>query len=165
MMTTEEKLDSLLKAVSDLTSSQQENQRDLDDKLKKLEKDVAAAQQDATERALRKAKRGRSMEFKRKGHQEQFEFNEQVEDHLEAASKKIKKIATPGDNDSKRFLKRWKRYRKVWMWSQKGKSTLESLTNLSTTGGQWRPTKSGRWGIATKTQKRLRKLRGMLHIS
>ena len=105
MTTTEEKLDSLLKAVSDLKSSQQENQCDLDDKLKKLEKDVAAAQQDATERALRKAKRGRSMEFKRKGHQEQFEFNEQVEDHLKAASKRIKKIATPGDSDSKRFPK------------------------------------------------------------
>ena len=43
------------------------------------------------------------MELK-KGHQEQFEFNEQVEDHLEAASKKIKKIAAPGDSDSKKFL-------------------------------------------------------------
>ena len=28
-----------------------------------------------------------------------------MEDHLEAASKKIKKIASPGDNDSKKFLK------------------------------------------------------------
>ena len=101
MSTTEEKLDSLLKTVSDLKDSQ----HDLDTKLKKLEKDVAAAQQDATERALRKAKQGRLMEFKRKGHQEQFEFNELVEDHLEAASKKIKKIAAPGDSDSKKFLK------------------------------------------------------------
>ena len=100
MSTTEEKLDSLLKAVSDLSNSQQDNQRDLDAKLKKLEKDVAAA-----ERALRKAKRGRPMKFRRKGHQEQFEFNEQVEDHLEAASKKIKKIAAPADSDSKKFLK------------------------------------------------------------
>ena len=105
MSTTEEKLDSLLKAVSDLSNSQQDNQCDLDAKLKKLEKDVAAAQQDETERALRKAKRGRLMEFRRKGHQEQFEFNEQVEDHLEAASKKIKKIADPADSDSKKFLK------------------------------------------------------------
>ena len=72
MSTTEEKLDTLLKAVSDLTNSQQDNQRKLDAKLKKLEKDVAAAQQDATECALRKAKRGRPMEFKQKGHQEQF---------------------------------------------------------------------------------------------
>ena len=45
------------------------------------------------------------MEFKQKGHQEQFEFNELVEDHLEAANKKIKKIAAPGDSDSKKFLK------------------------------------------------------------
>ena len=45
------------------------------------------------------------MEFKQKGHQEQFEFNKLVEDHLEAASKKIKKIAAPGDSDSKKFLK------------------------------------------------------------
>ena len=56
MSTTEEKLNSLLKAVSDITSSQQENQCDLDDKLKKLEKDVAAAQQDTMECTLRKAK-------------------------------------------------------------------------------------------------------------
>ena len=105
MSTTEEKLDSLLKAVSDLKDSQQDSQRNLNTKLKKLEKDAAAAQQDATERALRKAKRGRPMEFKRKGHQEQFEFNELVEDHLEAASKKIKKIAAPRDSDSKKFLK------------------------------------------------------------
>ena len=50
MSTTEEKLDSLLKAVLDLSNSQQDNQHDLDAKLKKLEKDMAAAQQDATER-------------------------------------------------------------------------------------------------------------------
>ena len=90
MSTTEEKLDSLLNAVLDLKDSQQDSQRNLDIKLKKLEKDVAAAQ-DVTENALRKATRGRPMEFKQKGHQEEFEFNEQVEDHLEAASKKSRR--------------------------------------------------------------------------
>ena len=55
MSTTEEKLDSLLKAVLDFKDSQQDSQRDLDTKLKKLKKDMAAVQQDTTEHALRKA--------------------------------------------------------------------------------------------------------------
>ena len=44
------------------------NQRKLDVKLKKLEKDVAAAQEGAMERALKRAKHDCPLEFKRKGH-------------------------------------------------------------------------------------------------
>ena len=92
MSSTEEKLDGLIRAVASLVENQKTHQRDLDDKLKKLE-DVTAAQAEATERALKKAKQGRPFEFKWKGHQEQYSFNEEVEDRLEAAAKKIKKLA------------------------------------------------------------------------
>ena len=93
MSSTEEKLDGLIRAVASLVKNQKTHQHDLDDKLKKLEKDVTAAQAEATERALKKAKQGRPVEFKWKGHQEQYSFNEEVEDRLEAAAKKIKKLA------------------------------------------------------------------------
>ena len=63
------------------------------------------ANKDATERALKRAKRDRPIEFKRKEHQEQYVFNEEVEDHLEAAAKKIKRLAPMAkDGDLKKFL-------------------------------------------------------------
>ena len=72
MSSTEEKLDALIKSLADLTRSQKTHQRDLNIKLKRLEKDVAAAQEDATERAIKRAKRDRLIEFKWKGHQVQY---------------------------------------------------------------------------------------------
>lgn len=105
MSSTEEKLDALIESVAALAERQKANQRDLDNKLKTLEKDVAAANEDATERALKRAKRDRPIEFKRKGHQEQYVFNEEVDDRLEAAAKKIKRLApTATDGDSKKLL-------------------------------------------------------------
>ena len=65
------------------------------------------ANKDATEQALKRAKHDRPIEFKRKGHQEQYVFNEEVEDHLEAAVKKIKRLTpTTTDGDSKKFLQK-----------------------------------------------------------
>ena len=55
-MSTEEKLDNLIKSVATLTEIQRASQRELDEKLKKLEQDVATAQEDATERAIKRAK-------------------------------------------------------------------------------------------------------------
>ena len=105
MASTEEKLDALIESVAALAERQKANQYDLDNKLKTLEKDVAAVNEDATERALKRAKRDRPIEFKRKGHQEQYVFNEEVEDRLEAAAKKIKRLApTATYGDSKKFL-------------------------------------------------------------
>ena len=79
------------------------SQRELDEKLKKLEQDVATAQEDATERAIKRAKRDRPYEFRRKGHQEQFMFNEEVADRVEAAAKKIQKLA-PADVKQKKTV-------------------------------------------------------------
>ena len=49
MSSTEEKLDALIRSVADLTERQKANQSDLNNKLKRLEKDVAAVNEDATE--------------------------------------------------------------------------------------------------------------------
>ena len=68
-----------------------------------MEQDVATAQEDATERAIKRAKRDRPYEFRRKGHQEQFMFNEEVADRVEAAAKKIQKLA-PADVKQKKTV-------------------------------------------------------------
>ena len=142
MTSTEEKLDTLLRSVAALMENQATNQRKLDAKLKKLEKDIAAAQEDATEHALKKAKRDRPIEFKQKGHQEQYEFNEGVKDRLEAATKKIERLV-PGvlDGDTKKFRRLWMSSKKVSMLLLKGKSTSSSWINPNITGGWWRRTR------------------------
>jgi len=67
----EEKLNLLLKSESVLSSKQdalanryEASQWEMSSKLKKLEADVTTAQEDATERALKRSKRDRSYEFK-----------------------------------------------------------------------------------------------------
>ena len=105
MSSTEKKLDALIESVAALTERQKANQCDLDNKLKTFEKGVIVVNEDATERALKRAKHDRLIEFKRKGHQEQCVFNEEVEDHLEAAAKKIKRFAPMAtDGNLKKFL-------------------------------------------------------------
>ena len=120
--TTEQKLDALIKAVNALTDNQRKisddqrrisddqrkisenqiaTQHDLDEKFKKLEGDVAASQEDATERALKRAKRDRPLEFRKKGHEEQYLFNAEISDRIESAAKKIKKITAPSEKDAK----------------------------------------------------------------
>ena len=117
VMSTEEKLDSLIKSVEKLAEQQTANQRALDanqrtldanqraidERLTKFEDDVTRAQEDATERAIKRARRERPMEFKKKGHQEQFSFNAEVADHVEAASRKIRKLS-PAEEKEKKIL-------------------------------------------------------------
>ena len=53
MSSTEEKLDNLIRSVAALTESQKDSKRELNKKLKKLEHDVATAQEDVTEQAIK----------------------------------------------------------------------------------------------------------------
>jgi len=41
------------------------------------------------------------MEFKKKGHQEQFSFNAEVADHVEAAARKIQKLSPTKEEEKK----------------------------------------------------------------
>ena len=99
MSSTEEKLDALIRSMADLKKSHDESRLKLDEKLKKLEEDVAATQEDVTERMLRQARRDRLYEFQRKGHEEQFAFNKEVGDRIEAAAKRLSKLAPPSEKD------------------------------------------------------------------
>ena len=97
----EEKLDNLIRSVATLTEYQRTSQQELDEKLKKLEADVTASQQDATERAIKRAKRDRPYEFRKKGHQEQYLFNAEVADRVETATRKLQKLAPAGEKEKK----------------------------------------------------------------
>ena len=101
MSSTEEKFDSLIRSVAVLTECQKDSKRELDEKLKKLEHDVASGQEDATERAVKRAKRERPYEFRKKGHQEQYLFNAEVTDRVETAAKKLQKLAPTGEKEKK----------------------------------------------------------------
>ena len=93
MATTEQKLDDLILAVAALREGQSTSQCNLDERFKMLKEDVTMAQEDATERA----KREWPLEFKNKAHHEQFSFNSQVADHVEAVARKIQKLNPTGE--------------------------------------------------------------------
>ena len=86
MATPEDKIDSLLRSVEALKKAQQESQEEVSRKLSQLESDVMASQDSAAQRICKKMKREWAPEFKKKGHERQYQFIEQVKDHVEAAS-------------------------------------------------------------------------------
>ena len=63
----------LIRFVADLTKGNRQTKATsiISNKLKRLDKDVAAANQESTEQALKRAKHDFPIKFKRKGHQEQ----------------------------------------------------------------------------------------------
>ena len=74
MSTAEENLDFFIKSVAAIREDQPamnnkvaDNQRNLNDHFRKLEKDIVAAQEDATERAIKRARREQRLEFKGAG--------------------------------------------------------------------------------------------------
>ena len=99
MSSTDEKLDALLTSVSELRKEQTTTRRDLESKIASLEEDVKSSHQDAAERAVKKAKRERPLEFKRKGHEEQYYFNQDIGDCIASATKQLGKITPTSDKD------------------------------------------------------------------
>ena len=88
-LTTDQKLDALIKSVTELKKSQDSSHEELEEKLQKLEGDVAASQElqeDATERAVKRLRMDKPYEFRRKGHEEQYRFNSGIMDHVAAAT-------------------------------------------------------------------------------
>ena len=66
-LTTDQKLDALIKSVSELKKSQDSSHKELEDKLQKLEDDVAASQElqeDATERAVKRLRKDKPFKFR-----------------------------------------------------------------------------------------------------
>ena len=64
--------DSLATILDEIRQSEKRMER----RLKQLELDVQRSQEEAVEKAAKKARRDRSFTFRRKAHREQFEFNE-----------------------------------------------------------------------------------------
>ena len=91
-VTMEAKLDELLKSVQSLSDEQKQSQTVMKQRLDQLEKDVSAKNEETTERVVKRLKRAQTHEFKRKGNEKQFEFNEEVKDRMETASAHIAKL-------------------------------------------------------------------------
>lgn len=68
--------------------------RRMEERLKQLKVDVQHGQEEALEKAAKKAREGRGLHFPGKSHQEQYGFNYQVVECLEKAAVKIVKQPT-----------------------------------------------------------------------
>ena len=95
----DEKLDELICCVADLKQLHGQSQKDLDGKLKKLEDDFTAMQKDVTKIALKKAWREPPNEFCRKGHEEQFVFNAELGDQINAVARRMSKLGPTLEKD------------------------------------------------------------------
>jgi len=98
MSSTDEKLDALLAAFENFKESQSRSHHSLEEKLRKFEEDLEStkeSQEEATERALKRIKRDRPLQFQRKGHEEQYRFNADIQDHVASASRQLDKLAPP----------------------------------------------------------------------
>ena len=82
MATTEEKIDALLRSVESLRQAQDVNREEMSRKLAQLEGDVRTSQDDATQRVFKRMKRKRSPEFKKKGHEKQYNLIEETNDRV-----------------------------------------------------------------------------------
>ena len=56
-------------------------------------------QEDATERALKCLRRDKPYEFRCKGHEEQYQFNSKVLNHVAAAAGQLSKLQPSSDKD------------------------------------------------------------------
>ena len=106
----EAKLDELLSSIKDLKETQTSNQKEMSDKIaanqlemmekmNKLERDVYAGQDDAADRVVKRLKREKGLEFKKKGHEIQYLFNEGLGDKMESASAALAKVNATGASD------------------------------------------------------------------
>jgi len=73
-----------------------------EERFNKLKPEVVALQE---ERAIRRAKWEWPIEFQQKGHEDQFFFNVEIEDRLEIAAKKMKKLNQATEKETYNKLK------------------------------------------------------------
>ena len=88
----EEKLDQLLASVDELKKAQESDKVEMVERLDQLEQDVATNQDMSAQRMVKKIRRDRGYEFKRKGNEKQFLFNDELKDRIEAASAHLAKL-------------------------------------------------------------------------
>ena len=91
-LTMEEKLDELLGSLNTLKKSQEESQQQITAKLDRLEQDVATGQEETLQLVAKRLKRDPEYQFRRKGNEKQFLFNEEVNDSIQSAASLLEKI-------------------------------------------------------------------------
>ena len=77
------------------------NREDVQKRLDKLEGDVASGQDNATRIVVEKLKTDRSYTFRKKGHEEQYQFNAGVESHFIKAQVEAAKIQPTMEKEQK----------------------------------------------------------------
>ena len=94
-----EKLDELLRSFNDFKDrqiqTQQEltqSQRDLSTRFDQLQKEVVAGQEETAQLVAKKMKRTPDYQFRRKGNEQQFRFNDVVSDSIQSASGFLEKV-------------------------------------------------------------------------
>jgi len=97
-------------------------------------RDLVGFNSTPTERAIRRAKRDRPIYFVQKGHKDQFIFNADIEDRLEATAKKMRKLLRRSLKSSKRHTRSSK---KVWQSWQNTKSISTLRINQKSAGRWW----------------------------
>ena len=80
------------KQIDDLLVELRQSRADLQQKIDQLQQDVASGQDDAAQLVMKKLKSDRGVVFRKKGHEAQFWFNSNVEDHIGCALTKAKKL-------------------------------------------------------------------------
>ena len=97
-----EKIDALIKSVDSLKQTQAGDQQDLRRRLDQLEKDMAASQEEATQRVVKKLKENQTFSFKNKENETQYIFNDNVKDQLLSTGKHLDGIeaTTSADRDA-----------------------------------------------------------------
>ena len=99
MSSTDEKLDTLLKSVAELQQAHTVSRQDLEAKFSRLEEDVKSSQLEATKKAVKKAKREQPLKFKKRGHEEQYYFNQDISDCIVSATQQLGKMNPSSDRD------------------------------------------------------------------
>ena len=92
MSSTDEMLNALLKSVAELQEAHTASCQDLEAKFSRLEEDVKSSQLEAIEKAVKKAKREWPLEFKKRGHEEQYYFNQDISDCIVSATQQLGKM-------------------------------------------------------------------------
>ena len=85
----EEKIDEILESLKTLKKSQDDGQNVIKRRLDQLEMDVAAGQENATQRVVKRLKEDQTFVFKKKGNEKQYIFNDNVKDQFVVTAKQL----------------------------------------------------------------------------
>ena len=79
-MMAEDKINEILESLKTLKKSQDDGQNVIKRRLDQLEMDVAAGQENATQRVVKKLKEDQTFVLRKKGNEKQYIFNDNVKD-------------------------------------------------------------------------------------